>query len=214
MVCGSRSYLVDGVSPNIDTCTSDWASQLVTVRRSEGTAGITFPHVLLTFGFDTAVSLTGIEVDLFNCPDWNIGALSIAVYLNPDYNLASTTNIFSLPFVSPSHNSLQPSCDSLSTVTISGGSFLIGSYRTVYILVDLSHTSSIQWVHVGEVRFIGIDSQTCLQPTPSPSPIKLSSFHFAAFPSSSLTTREFYDNVCRSYCSGRVIGQSKWLCIC
>jgi hypothetical protein len=56
MVCESQSYLVDGCSPDIDTSTSDWASQLVTVRRNEGTAGIPFPHVLLTFGFDTAVS--------------------------------------------------------------------------------------------------------------------------------------------------------------
>ena len=155
MVCnGSRSYLVDGCSPDIDTSTSDWASQLVTVRRNEGTPGIHYPHVLLTFGFDTAVSLTGIEMDLFNCPDWNIGIPPITVYLDPDYNLAATTNIlFSLPFASASDNSLQSSCDSLSTVTISGGSF-DGSYHTVYILVDLSF-SSIQWVHVGEVRFIG-----------------------------------------------------------
>ena len=35
--CNSQSYLVDGVSPDIDTSTSDWASQLVTVRRNEGT---------------------------------------------------------------------------------------------------------------------------------------------------------------------------------
>ncbi|CAI8051343.1 hypothetical protein GBAR_LOCUS28119, partial [Geodia barretti] len=34
---GAISYLIDGVSPDIDTSTSDWASQLVTVRRSEGT---------------------------------------------------------------------------------------------------------------------------------------------------------------------------------
>ena len=194
MVCESQSYLIDGCSPDIDTSTSDWTSQLVTVRRNEGTADINFPHVLLTFGFDTAVSLTGIEMDLFNCHAWNIGIPRIEVYLNPDYNLAATTDIFySLPFVSPSHNSLQPSCDSLSTVTISGGSFQSGSYRTVYILVDLSHTSSIQWVHVGEVRFnyqnaagnresnclspfqgasiSGIDSPTCLQPTSLSLPI-------------------------------------------
>ena len=163
MVCGSQSYLVDGCSPDIDTSTSDWASQLVTVRRNEGTSDIPFPHVLLTFGFDTAVSLAGIEMDLFNCPDWNIGIPSITVFLNPDYNLAATTNIIVLA------NSLQSSCDSLSTVTFSGGAFQSGSYRTVYILVDLPHTSSIQWVHVGEVRFIGIDSPTCRQPTPSSS---------------------------------------------
>ncbi|CAI8049902.1 hypothetical protein GBAR_LOCUS27469, partial [Geodia barretti] len=93
MVCESLSYLVDGCSPDIHTSTSDWASQLVTVRRDGGTADIPVPHVLLTFGFDTAVSLTRIEMDLFNCPDWNIGTPSIVVYLNQDYNLAATINI-------------------------------------------------------------------------------------------------------------------------
>ena len=176
MVCGSQSYLVDGCSPDIDTSTSDWASQLVTVRRNEGTPGIHYPHVLLTFGFDTAVSLTGIEMDLFNCPDWNIGIPYIAVFLNPDYNLAASSNIilYSLPFAFAGYGSLQSSCDSLSTVTISVSSFLSGSYAaTVYILVDLSF-SPIQWVHVGEVRFIGIDSPTRLQSTPLSSPSTLS----------------------------------------
>ena len=193
MMCGSRSYLVDGCSPDIDTSTSDWGSQLVTVRRNEGTAGIGFAHVLLTFGFDTAVSLTGIEMDLFNCPDWNIGIPRITAYLNPDYNLAATTNVLfnNLQFVPTSENSLQSSCDSLSTVTFSGGSFQSGPYRTVYILVDLSHTSSIQWVHVGEVRFIGIDSPTCLQPISLSSPISTSSSSLMMTPTLKPTT-SFY----------------------
>ena len=167
MVCGSQSYLFDGCPPDIDTSTFDWASWLVTVRRNEG--NLNFAHVLLTFGFDTAVSLTGIEMDLFNCPDWNIGAPYIYVYLNPDYTLTAPTILYSLPFVIASVNSLQSSCDSLSTVTISGDMFLVGSYRTVYILLHQSLHSSIQWVHVGEVRFIGIDSPMCLLPTPSSS---------------------------------------------
>ena len=79
-VCRSQSYLVDGRSPDIDTSTSDWASQLVTVRRNEGTHAIDVSHVLLTFGFETAVSPTGIEIDLFHCPDWDIGAPHIIVY--------------------------------------------------------------------------------------------------------------------------------------
>ena len=165
LVCESRSYLVDGCSPDINTSTSDWASQLVTVRRSEGSLDISFSHVLLTFGFDTAVSLTGIEMDWFLCPDWGIGAPSIAVYLNEDYNLDSTNIIFTLPLVFADANSLQSSCDSLSTVTFSGGS-LLGTYHTIHILVTLSQDSSIEWVHVGEVRFIGIDGPTCLQPSP------------------------------------------------
>ena len=169
MVCESQSYLVDGCSPDINTRTSDWASQLVTVRRSEGSLGVSFPHVLLTFGFNTNVLMTGIEMDWFLCPDWGIGAPSIAVYLNPNYNLSST-NIFTFPFVFANVNSLQSSCDSLSTVTFSGGSFVGSYYRTIHILVTLSLHPSIEWVHVGEVRFVGIDSPTCTQPTLLSSP--------------------------------------------
>ena len=48
--CNSQSYLVDGVSAdNIDTSTSDWASQLVTVRKNNGTVDTFLDHVLLTF---------------------------------------------------------------------------------------------------------------------------------------------------------------------
>ena len=34
----------------------------------------------MIFEFDTAVSQTSIELDLFNCPEWNIGAPVIAVH--------------------------------------------------------------------------------------------------------------------------------------
>ena len=162
MMCGGCSYLTDGVSPDIDTSTSDWASQLVTVRRNEGSIipALGFPHVLLTFAFDTAVSLTGIEMDLFLCPDWNINTPSMIVYLDSDYNLVYQSG---LPFVGLV-NPTQSSCDSLLTVTFTGRSFRIGSYHTFHILVDLSQHNSIEWVHVGEVRFVGIDTPTCFQP--------------------------------------------------
>ena len=44
IICASQSYLVP---PAIDTSTSDWASQLVTVRKTQ-TDEIPFDHVLLT----------------------------------------------------------------------------------------------------------------------------------------------------------------------
>ena len=144
MTCNSQSYLVDGCSPDIDTSISDWASQLVTVRMNEGTADITFDYVLLTFGFETNVSLTGIEIDLFHCPDWGIGASRIRVYVDKEYNFVFN---LSLPFtlsVQPS----QSSCDSLTTVHVSGDTLSVSSYHTFHILVDLSHQSSIQWVHM------------------------------------------------------------------
>ena len=94
-VCRSQSYLVDGCSPDIDTNTSDWASQLVTVRRNERSDDINIAHVLLTFGFQTAITPTRIEIDLFHCPEQGIGAPRITVFLNQEYNLALNNGLLS-----------------------------------------------------------------------------------------------------------------------
>ena len=155
MVCSSGcSTLLDGISPTIDTSTSDWASQLVTVRITESTENLQFPHVVLTFGFDTAVSLTGIELDMFICPEWNIGAPFITVYADIENNLVFTA-WFSLPF--QPYTPSQSSCDSLSTLSISlGDSFTSSSYSTWHILVSgIRHQV---WIHVGAVRFLDTDA--------------------------------------------------------
>ena len=124
------------------------ASQLVTVRRNEATADISFAHVLLTFGFDTAVSLTAIEIDLFHCPTMNIGAPVITVSLNEEYDLTFNT---SLPFLLSAVPS-ESRCDSLSSFTFTESSGSL--YRVVHILITFPD-SNIDWVYVGEVRFLG-----------------------------------------------------------
>ena len=151
MVCDC-SFLVDGVSPNIDTSDNDWAAQLVTVRRNEGTVDIPPPHVLLTFGFDTAVSPTGIEIDFFHCPDWGIGAPRIDVYFNEEYDLTLRTRssdslVVDIPFRVVT--TTESDCDSLSTGMVSPGP---GSYHIFHIIVSFD-IEPIDWVYVGEVRF-------------------------------------------------------------
>ena len=155
MVCNmSQSYLVDGCSPAIDTSTSDWASQLVTVRKNQ-----TDDHVLLTFGFDTAVNLTGIELDLFLCPELNTYAPFFSVYGNTESNFDLTLPFTTLPFRNyPRSDEVIPhSCDSLSTVTIpiSDMGTLKGSFHTWHIVI---FNFNSDWVHVGEVRFLGTDA--------------------------------------------------------
>ena len=167
MICNmSQSYLVDGCSPAIDTSTSDWASQLVTVRKNQ-TDEIQFEHVLMTFGFDTAVTLTRIELDLFLCPEWCISAQHISMYADEESNLVFTSNSQAvLPFTH--YPPSQSSCNSLSTLTISLGDVLrSSSYRTWHILVT-SFTPFIDWVHVGEVRFLASgDTSQIICPTPT-----------------------------------------------
>ena len=164
MICNmSQSYLVDGCSPAIDTSTSDWASQLVTVRKTQ-TDEIPFDHVLLTFGFDTAVTLIGIELDLFLCLELNTYAPFFSVYGNTESNFDLTLPATSLPFthyprMGGMNNEVIPhSCDSLSTVTITNldRDTLADSFHTWHIVVS-QFNSSIDWVHVGEVRFLGTD---------------------------------------------------------
>ena len=151
MVCESISHLVDGCSPDFNTSTCDWASHLVTVRKSGSTSNIPFQHVLLTFSFDTAVSLTGIELDLFLCPEWKIGAPYIGVYADDDSNFRYSS---SLPF--QDRIPTQSACNSLSNVSIPLQDKFTSSFSIWHILVS-QVGRSIDWVHVGEVRFLGSD---------------------------------------------------------
>ena len=155
MVCSSDcATLLDGISPTIDASTFDWASQLVTVRITEYTENIPYPHVLLTFGFDTAVSLTGIELDMFICPEWNIHAPFITLIADEEANLVFSGGS-GLPF--ENHLTVPSSCDSLSTVSIRLRSSLAGSsYRTWHKLVS-GFPEDNEWVNVAEVRFLGAD---------------------------------------------------------
>ena len=160
MVCNSNdcpsSYLVDGNSPAINTSTSDWASQLVTVRKNNGILGrIPFENVVLTFGFDTAVTLTSIEVDLFLCPEWNIGAPFITVYADEKNSLVYRYTNSSDNIMNFTPDQSQISCDSLLTIAITFQQSTISP--TWHIVVTFHTQSDIQWVHVGEVRFLGTD---------------------------------------------------------
>ena len=158
---GVMSYLLDGNSPAIDTSTSDWASRLVTVRTNYDIA----PYISLTFRFDTAVSLTSIGLDLFLCPEWNIGAPFISVYGDNSSNLVySSSSDFILNYT-PN----EISCDSLSTVTFSFQEVL--SYHNWHILVIFISQPHIEWVHVGEVRFLGIGVDSTPIPTSPDVPV-------------------------------------------
>ena len=165
VVCGSPcdssvSYLVDDNSPVIDTSISNWASQLVTVRKNKKNAEINFDHIVLTFGFDTAVSPTAIELDLFICPEWNIAAPYISVYADESNGLVfsySSVQTGAIAFVihyTPS----QSSCDFLSTVGIPLEHAGDESYFTWYIVLSFANQPDIEWVHVGEVTFLGIQN--------------------------------------------------------
>ena len=158
MVCNSSncpsSYLLDGNSPAIDTSTSDWTSQLVTVKKNDGTLDIPFDHVVLTFGFDTAMTLNSVELDLFLCPEWNIGAPFISVYTDEKSSLVFFNSLGALIHNTPS----QTSCDFLSTVAISFEELTTVTSPTWHIVVSFAAQPDTEWVHVGEVRLLDVNN--------------------------------------------------------
>ena len=156
-VCTNNSLFTVNRDDNDDTInTSDpnWASELVTVRKSKKSAVHDFPHVLLTFAFEYAVIPESIEMDLFLCPKWKIDAPYITlfgynesdlVYLGfENYGLNSDFILNHLP--------QNKSCDRLSRISLTPQN---GEpcYYNWHILVSFSLDESIEWVHIGEVIF-------------------------------------------------------------
>ena len=154
----SESFLTDGNSSSINTSFSDWASELVTVKKNIATGEITTDYVLLTFRFDKPVKITSLFVDLLLCPQWSIGAPYISVYAsnNITFNYVddAKTNADFLANYSP----IQAACNcELSTISLplQPGE---PAYSVWHILVSFNLQPSIQWVHVGEVRFLDTPS--------------------------------------------------------
>ena len=150
-VCRSQSYLVDGCSPDINTSSPDWTFQLVTVKKVQYNNRFLFAHVLLTLGFETPISVGKIEVNLFLCPEFNIGAPFITVYLNSkfQYNLLSIHGLFVNEDVPFSSNS---SC--VTTLTMSSDVLFVSPYHMFHFLMTFRGVPSAEWVHLGEIRFL------------------------------------------------------------
>ena len=150
--CGSTSCVLDGNIPSINTNDPNWASQLETVRKNAANDNIDFDHVVLTFSFSQNITLRLVELYLLYCPKWKIGAPRVALYgdhgLEFKHNIFSTSDYLSHYRVSDCKSS---SCDSLSLfyLNVQNGE---PAYSTYHIVVsDVQRT--IDWVHVGEVRF-------------------------------------------------------------
>ena len=162
---GSESFLTDGVNPVINTTDPDWASELVTVRKNNVTWNIPYDHVVLTFVFDSPVSLKSIRLNLFQCPQWSIGAPNITVYARN-----SPSGDF-FRFYPEDHHSVvlaqlqdvHSSCNDLVPVTIPLETYT--QYNIWYIVVSFEPQPDIDWVYMGEVQFF----DTPPQPPPSSS---------------------------------------------
>ena len=163
--CGTHStigedaitgVLIDGVT-EIGT-EPVWAAPLFTVRGSTDT-------VTLGFRFPASVVLHEVELYLFHCPAWGIGAERIVI---PQF-IRVFDSIGSVGLTSDLQN-----CASLTRVSIP----LQMAWSTVQYFIEFTNPSGdlIEWLHIAEVRFsdqpittiVDTDPPTTREPVPQP----------------------------------------------
>ena len=150
----SLSYLSDKTTPDIHTDRPDWASRLLTVRKNHGDSVISFDHVILTFGFDVALTPYNIELDLFRCPEWKIDAPFISVYASDDSDMVFREG-GEMDFLAV-YRPTETSCNNLTRVSVRL-SRNEPSYHFWHVVVSFQGQEDIEWVHVGEVRFLEVE---------------------------------------------------------
>ena len=155
----SVNCLFDDHVPHINTSLLNWASGLVTVMRNTANKHVTFDYVLLTFFFEASVQVRSIEIDLFLCPEWNIGAPFIGLYADNLSEFVYHDNDFIRVYTPPTGT-----CGCLSRIVVP---VLDGEppYSFWHILVTFPDSPSVQWVHVGEVTFQDTYFGSSTQPT-------------------------------------------------
>lgn len=138
---------LDGAIPTIDvternmTNETVWAAPLFTVRGSS-------TAIVLTFKFPAPVILREVELYIFFCPPWGIGAEGVHIH-----NSATYPTFFRLQ---PNRGSVTKSdddanCESLIRVSIP----LEMADNTSNYAIEFINPSGnpIKWVHIAEVRF-------------------------------------------------------------
>ena len=136
--------LIDGVVPTIHTSERNsadefvWAAPLLTVNASTGS-------VTLGFRFQTRVVLCEVELYVFHCPAWGIGAEDIAILngIFPRFFLIHTIGRVIL-------TSDMQDCTSLTRVSIP---LQMATSTSSYFIGINSVSGTIEWVHIAEVRF-------------------------------------------------------------
>ena len=155
----TTSVLIDGVIPTIDTSERSsanefvWAAPLLTVRASTGS-------VTLGFRFQTPVMLCEVELYVFYCPAWGIGAEDIIVSNGATF--PQFIAFFSIGRVFLTHD-IQ-NCTSLTRVSIP---LQMATSTSSYFIEFNSVSGTIEWVHIAEVRFSDQCDSTTMPPTDS-----------------------------------------------
>ena len=162
--------LIDGVIPTINTTKqSSWANQLFTAiaRRNS---------YVISFRFGSSIMLHAVELHVFHCSSWSIGADTINIYN------ALTFPRFIKQFNSAGNVTLtsdMENCDSITRVYIP----LQMTLNTSNCFIEFTNSNGlqIQQVYIGEVRFSD-------QLTPNPEEINMTTYTHSITTSSTIFT--------------------------
>ena len=140
----TASVLIDGVVPTIDTSERNsvdqfvWAAPLFTASTGSVTLG---------FRFQTRVVLCEVELYVFHCPAWGIGAEDITIYNGATFPqfIMSFNSIGRVIVTSDMQD-----CTSLTRVSIP---LQMATSTSSYFIEINSISGRIEWVHIAEVRF-------------------------------------------------------------
>ena len=132
----TSSILFDGNVPTLTGLGGDmWASQLLAIEAPGNSVEFTF-NFADTPGY---TGVRGVEVVMFNCPEWGISVESLTLRATSE-----TRNILTTISVTTT------SCDSLARVQLPRT--ISSSLQVITLQFNLPSTST--WVHLAEVTFL------------------------------------------------------------
>ena len=143
----NTSFLSDGHVPTVQMNTSNWAAELVTIRRVNFNDQITFDHALMSFEFSEKVAITTIYFDLLFCPYSRIGVPVISVYGSESMMFHETNADFLVTYIP-----ILTTCKcrmSTVIVRIQRGEVPHSVYHILFYFAYYHQ----EWIHVGEIRF-------------------------------------------------------------
>ena len=151
----SSSVLYDGNIPTLMALDGNmWANELLTLQPQQ--PGIS---ILIAFDFTTTPGysgINGVEIFMFNCPEWGISARTISLLQASDISQAGTPIATVNPMVT--------SCESLVRVCIPHS-----SNQSVIGLLFTTVRPDSDWVHLAEVAFYN-DGSVCPPDAPTVTP--------------------------------------------
>ena len=136
----TTGVLIDGVIPTIYTNQRGWANQLFTAMPQRG-------HYVISLRFGNSIMLLAVELYVFHCPSWNIGADNINIYdaqMFPSF-IKQFNSAGNVTLTSDMEN-----CDSITRVYIP----LQMTLNTSNCFVEFTNSNgNVLQLYIGEVRF-------------------------------------------------------------